>query len=418
MTDIHERFDSPIGDAHPLYTRRSFLGVAGAVAATAMLSSCGVKGVASKAPEGSAYSTEWWRKQRKTGRFVMANWPLYIDRDPNDKSRSPSLGRFTQETGITVDYREVIQDWPTFLGQIEPSLAAGQPTGYDMVVCSNDEYLQDLIRGRWLIPLDHTRLPNFFKYAGADYKNPNYDPGNRYTVPWESGIQGIAYDPRRTGRKITSWQDLCDPRFKGKIGMLGNPEDIGNVGMLAVGIDPASSTQQDWKKALLWLQAQKNAGIVRSYYTSDYIGPLSRGDLWIAMAYSGDIYQANLAGAHLDFIIPKEGAMYFTANLCILVGAAHPLDALMYANYVFEPRAASMMAEGIEYIPPVPAAQSFIEADARAATGADAQRLEMLAHSPLVFPSKKDYSLLHRPALLTQAKQNLWNTTFEAIYMS
>ena len=71
-----------------------------------------------------------------------------------------------------------------------------------------------------MVPLDHARLPNFSRYAGGSIKNPTHDPGNRYTVVWQSGITAIGYDPRLTCREITSVHDLFDPAFKGKVGML------------------------------------------------------------------------------------------------------------------------------------------------------------------------------------------------------
>ena len=106
-----------------------------------------------------------------------------------------------------------------------------------------------MIANRWLIPLDHSRIPNFARYAGPIARHPVFDPKNRYTVTWQAGITGIGYDPRMTGREITSVKDLWDPAFKGKVGMMSDDTELGSVGMLALGIDPAKSTPADWKRA-------------------------------------------------------------------------------------------------------------------------------------------------------------------------
>ena len=96
-----------------------------------------------------------------------------------------------------------------------------------------------------------------------------------------------------TGREITSVKDLWDPAFKGKVGMMADDTELGSVGMLALGIDPAKSTPADWKRAADLLRKQRDEGIVRQYYDQSYIKALEDGDTWISQAWSGDIFQAN-----------------------------------------------------------------------------------------------------------------------------
>jgi spermidine/putrescine transport system substrate-binding protein len=285
------------------------------------------------------------------------------------------------------------------------------------MIITNGLYLDRLKRGGWLVPLDHGKLPNFFKYAASKYKNPSFDPRNTYTVPWQSGFTGIGYNPKLTGREITSFEDLFDPKFKGKIGMFADNQDMPNLALAGMGINPETSTEADWRKAASKLHAQKP--LVRKYYEQDYIQPLSRGDIWISMAWSGDIFQANQSGApNLKFVLPKEGGVIWTDNLVIPKGAGHPLDAITYANYVFDPTAAAMMAEGINYITPVPAAKLKIESDAGKATGSDKKTLDYLASSPLIFPTQAEYQLAHRYRALTPAEEKVWNGLFEPIYQS
>ena len=189
----------------------------------------------------------FWAQQRKAGVLDWANWPLYID---TLTRRPPSIDLFTKQTGIEVNYRAVIQDNPSFFAQISPVLAAGQSIGYDLIVISDGWELTQLIQNRWLIPLDQSRMPNFHRYAGSIARDPPFDPGNRYSASWQSGLTGIAYDPRMTGREITSVKDLWDPAFKGKVGMMADDTELGAVGMLALGIDDQTkSTPDDWRRA-------------------------------------------------------------------------------------------------------------------------------------------------------------------------
>jgi spermidine/putrescine transport system substrate-binding protein len=236
-------------------------------------------------------------------------------------------------------------------------------------------------------------------------------------MAWQSGITGIGYDPRRVGKKITSWQDLLDPKLKGKIGMFGDTEDLPCSALVAIGVNPETSTESDWRKAAAWLKRQQP--LVRKYYEQDYIDPLSKGDLWASMAWSGDVFQANASGAHLEFVVPKEGAVIWTDNMCIPAHAAHPVDAMIYMDFVYQPGIAAMIADYVNYITPVTATQKIFEQDARDATSkSDRQYYQELSTSPMIFPSPSDYGRLHRYRVLTKDEEKVWDSIFEPIYQS
>lgn len=405
------------GLTQPRLSRRGFLQAGGLAALAAGLAACGVSG-AKKGPSGAAATRaakSFWDKQHKAGTLDFANWPLYID--VGKGGDHPSLDLFTQQTGIKVTYREVIQDDDSFFGKIQPVLQAGQGTGYDLMVITNGIYLDKLKELNYLVPLDQSRMKNFYANASSLVKDPSYDPGNTYTMAWQSGMTGIGYNPKLVGHKITSWQDLQDPKLKGKIGMFGDNQDLPNCALLAVGVNPEKSTEADWHKAADWLKRQQP--LVRKYYDQGYIDALSRGDIWAGTAWSGDIFQANASGASgLEFVIPDEGAVIWTDNMCIPMHAAHPLDAMIYMDFVYQPKIAAMLAEYINYITPVPAAQPVIEQDAANASGKDKASLDYLAHSPLIFPKQSDFSKLHRYRVLTASEEKTWDDIFQPIYQS
>lgn len=402
------------GLTQPRLSRRGFLQAGGATALAAALAACGVSG-ANKGPTGSAASKaakSFWDQQKKTGSLVFANWPYYID--TNGKNSHPSLDLFTQRTGIDVTYKEVINDTGEFFGKVQPELAAGQATGYDIMVITNGLYLDKLKELNFLIPLDQSRMKNFYAHATDLAKDPSYDKGNQFTMPWQSGMTGIGYDPKKVGHKITSWQDLQDPKLKGKIGMFGDNQDLPSIGLLAVGVSPEESTEADWHKAADWLKRQQP--LVRSYYGQPYLGALKRGDIWASMAYSGDIYQANLGGGSLEFVVPDEGAVLWTDNMCIPKHAAHPLDAMIYMDFVYQPEIAAMLAEWINYITPVNGVQPVIKQDAAKASGSNRADLNYLAHSPLIFPPPAEFQKLHSYRVLSTDEEKTWNDIFEPIY--
>ena len=312
------------------FSRRRFVRAGATAAAVAgfgsALSACGIAGTRDTgAPAGFDWAS-WWARQQKHGVLDWANWPLYID---TSHGSHPSLELFTKQTGIQVNYKPVIQDNASFFSQISPVLQEKQGIGYDLIVITDGWELTQMIANSWLIPLDHSRIPNFARYAGPIARHPVFDPKNRYTVTWQAGITGIGYDPRMTGREITSVKDLWDPAFKGKVGMMSDNTELGSVGMLALGIDPAKSTPADWKRAATLLTKQRDEGIVRQYYDQSYIKALEDGDTWITQAWSGDIFQANYSGfGHLKFVIPKEGGMLWHDNCMIPLHAQNPVDAL------------------------------------------------------------------------------------------
>jgi spermidine/putrescine transport system substrate-binding protein len=409
------------GLTQPRVSRRAALKFGGLSALGLALSACSIAG-SPKSELGLNAArkkiTEFWAQHAKpAGQLNFANWPLYIDVNPKNKSDHPSIDEFTKKTGIKVKYNEVIQQVDTYFGKIQPELASNQGTGYDLMVITNGRYLDQLIELDYLIPLDQNAMANFYANASDLAKNPSFDRGNVFTMPWQSGITGIGYNPKKLGRDITSWQDLQDPSLSGKIGMFGDTEDMPGCALLAVGVNPENSTEADWKKAAAWLKKQQP--LVRKYYEQDYIDPLSKGDIYATMAWSGDIFQANASGADLKFVVPKEGALVWSDNMCIPAHAAHPRDAMTYMDFVYQPEIGAMIADYVNYITPVATAKQVFQKEAREATSKDDKEYyTTLSTSPLIFPTAADFAKLHRYRVLTKAEQTVWNNIFEPIYQS
>jgi spermidine/putrescine transport system substrate-binding protein len=388
---------------------RAGAGALGVFALAPALSACGVAGTAASAKKSKQFDWQaWWSKQKPTTQLVFANWPYYLDTDHNGKDH-PSLDMFTKATGIHVTYKEVIQNNAPFYAQIAPVLQAGQSTGYDIIVITNGWQLTQLLTNGWLIPLWTEKLPNFQKYASPSVKNPSYDPNSKYSVVWQSGFTGIGYNPKLTGREITSVNDLWDPKFRGHIGMMSDNTELGSVALLKLGIDPATSKPSDWAKAVTILNQQKP--LVRQYYDQSYITALQNGDVWISQAWSGDIYQANLKGyKDLKFVVPDEGVMYWHDNMMIPLHAQNPLSALAWMNFYYTPKVAGVVEDWVNYICPVPGAQQYIRSVIKDPAVAD---------SPLVFPTQSEYAKAHDYyTFKNYADYTRWNNTFNPIIQS
>jgi spermidine/putrescine transport system substrate-binding protein len=396
------------------------IGLAGLLAACEKGGSGGPAGKASKAPNADVGNASWWAKQPLTKKLNFANWPYYID---TVNGKHPSLERFTELTGIRVAYSEPINANVPFYAKLRTSLQAGRYTGFDLVVMTNNSPpLGYLIELGWLIPLDRSMMANFGKYAGPLVKNPWWDPGNKYTMAWQSGWAAIAYNTSAIQEPIDSVQALFDPKFKGKVGMLADPQELGSLGLLAIGVNPASSTYEDWKKAAAKLKAQKDAGIVRQYYDASYITALKNGDITLSQCYSGDIFQANLNSQYktLKLVIPREGAMFWTDNMCIPLYAENPKAAMTLMDYYYDPQVQAVVEYYNNYVCPVPdAKQVLLHAEGWAAKVlAETEKSfaispKTTAESALVFPDARIESLSRAyRSYKSQEELNAWNSLF------
>jgi spermidine/putrescine transport system substrate-binding protein len=386
-------------------TRRDLLrrvGVgAGAVSVSAWMAACGIGSEA----ERSAGEDEGLTTTKKTGELDFANWPAYIDKK---KGESPTLIQFETQTGINVTYTENINDNASFYAKIREPLSNGEPTGYDIVVLT-DWMIAKMINFGYLEELDHSRLPQFEANAADLYKDPTYDPGNAHSVPWASGITGLAYNEELTGRPVTSVNDLFSEEFKGKVGMFLEMRDTMNLTMLGMGIKPVDATLEDAQATQEKLLQQIEDGIVRQYYGNDYVGPLANGDLAVCIAWSGDVIGKTLgANSPIKFAVPDEGGMLWVDNMAIPQNAEHPIDAHEMMDFVYDPEIAAQMCAWINYITPVTEAKEIM-------LNADDAYTRSVAKSPLVFPTPEMEENLYNYTNLSPEEEREWNQLFDEV---
>jgi spermidine/putrescine transport system substrate-binding protein len=429
-----ERQEAPMdpslwrGLSQPRLSRRQVLASAGtgagAMGLAAFLAACGVKGNAApsgSSPAGGVGTEAWWAKQQLHHTVNFANWPYYLD---VLNGKHPSLQHFEQTSGINVNYTEPINDNVSFYAKIRPSLAAQQYTGFDIIVMTNNtpNALGYLLQNHWLIPLDQSMMKNFYKNAGPLVKNPAWDRGNKYTMAWQSGYTTVAYNSSVIKNAGNSVDILFDKKYAGKIGMMSDVYELGSIGMLALGIDPATSTESDWAKAAKKLQQQKSDGIVRAYYDQSYIGHFKNGDTVVTQAWSGDIFQANLNSKYADLkmMVPEQGMMFWTDNMCIPLYAQNPKDAMTVMDYYYDPQAQAVVEYYNDYVCPVPAAKEVLLNP----TGWAQQALKDLkpeiglptsvtANAPTVFPTEEYLKQARNYRTYKNAEEvKAWNDLF------
>ena len=351
-----------------------------------------------------------------SGTLNFTNWPLYIDQD--DDGNSPTIQQFEEEFDIDVTYSEAIQDNTSFFATIQPQLEAGQDPGHDIIVMT-DWMIGNMAELGYLEPIDVERdVPNFVANADPVYLDRSYDPGNQYSVPYQSGITGIGYNPELVDEEITSLSQLFDPAFIekycGQIGMFSEMRDVMSFALLYNGVIPEEATLEDVEAAQQTLLEQ--ADCVRGYYGNEYADDLANGSLAITMAWSGDVFQLQFDNPDLQFVVPEEGGILWTDNMAIPKGAAHPNDALAMMNYLYQPEVAAQVADYVNYITPVPGAKDlFLQWADEAEDPEDAEYYRTLAESPLVFPTEDMLSRLYSYKVLDEEEERAWNELFQEV---
>jgi len=335
-------------------TRRALLRRAAASGAflsvPGILAACG--GSSSKSSSSGSDHT-----LAKTLRF--SNWTLYIDVNEKTK-RHPTLDMFKKKTGVTVNYVEDINDNATYFGKIQGPLSRGQSIDRDIIVMTdNSRYPSLLIKKGWVEKLDKSAIPNFKNLQPA-LAHPDWDENRDYSLPWQSGLTGIAYNDKLTDPVLTVPDLLENPKLKGKVTLLQGVGDTMPLIMSANGDDPTKVTDASWNRAIKVVKKAVDSGQIRQFTGNDYSGPLAKGDLKAAFAWSGDVVQLTADNKHLHWNLPKEGGGIWTDNMLIPKGG-NIYTASVYMNFVYDPHIAALIEDYVNYICPVKGAKQELE---------------------------------------------------------
>jgi spermidine/putrescine transport system substrate-binding protein len=296
-------------------------------------------------------------KLAKTLRF--SNWTLYIDVDEKTK-RHPTLDMFKKKYGTTVRYIEDINDNATYFGKIQGPLSRGQSIDRDIIVMTdNSRYPSLLIKKGWVEKLDKDAIPNIKNLQPA-LAHPGWDQDREYSLPWQSGLTGIAYNDKLTDPVLTVPDLLENPKLKGKVTLLSGVGDTMPLIMFANGDDPGKVTEASWDRAIKRVRKAVDSGQIRQFTGNDYSGPLAKGDLSACFAWSGDVVQLTADNKHLHWNVPKDGGGIWTDNMLIPKGGS-VYTASVYMNYVYDPHIAALIEDYVNYICPVKGAKEELE---------------------------------------------------------
>jgi len=324
----------------------------------------------------------------------ISNWPYYIDAD--------TVADFQDEFGISVSYTQDISGNNEFFGKIREPLSRGQSIGRDIIVLT-DWMAGRLIRLGYVQELDKANIPNWVNLR-EDLKNVAFDPGRKYSLVWQSGLTGLGYNPKLTGRELKSVNDIFDPAFAGHVTMLDEMRDTLGLVMLGMGVDPANASLDDARKAIEKIQPFVDNGHIRGFPGNDYGDDLARGDVWATVAWSGDVIQLQLDNPDLQLLLPEEGFMLWSDNAMIPIKAAHKKAAEQFMNYVYDPTHQAQIEAYVNYVTPVEGTkEAIMDID------------PALAENPLIFPDEATLAKAHIFKTLTEDEDRQFNELFQAL---
>lgn len=355
------------------FSRRAAMRGLGAAGLLAALTGCGVP--AAFVPE---YRREGQDRSARDRSVSFSNWPLYIDTDDEDENRRPTLDAFSEKTGIDVRYTEEINDNDEFFGKVSPSLMNHQETGHDLVVVS-DWMAARFVHLGWAQTMDRSAQPNVAKRLDPQLRSPAFDEGRLHTVPWQSGITGIAYNRKALGREIKSVKDLWQPDLAGKVTLFSGLDESFSLLMQGNGVDVTRWTESDFHRMCDQVESMVKKRHIRRFTGNDYTSDLSKGDVLACQAYSGDVIQLQADNPDIEFVVPEEGAELWAESMLIPNLARHKANAEALIDFYYDPEVAAKLAAAVNYVCPVPAAREVL------AASEDKETAE-LAENPLIFP--------------------------------
>lgn len=338
-------------------------------------------------PEAAA-SEPWTCPEGFEGQTLSVyNWSTYVADD--------TISNFEAACGVSVVY-------DVYGGNEEliSRLAGGNP-GYDIAVPTDHAVAEMAARGM-LQPIDLANIPNFANVS-EDLQDPDYDPGNVYSVPYQWGTIGVGYNVEKITEPITSWDQVFS--YAGPVAWLDDPRSMIGIALQILGYDANSTDPAQISEARDFLIS--NGGNVVSIAADDGQAQLERGDVDIAIEYMGDIFQlvASCECETFAFTLPAEGGNLWVDNMVILADAPNKALAEAFIDYILDPQVGADLSNYTAYASPNQAAFDAGLIDPE------------YSESPIIYPPEESREHLFTILPLENAQQ-LYNDAWDEIKIS
>ena len=222
------------------------------------------------------------------------------------------------------------------------------PGAYDLVFPS-DYCVERMIRQNILAEINFDNVPNL-EYIDPGLLNPDYDPENKYSVPFMWGTLGILYNTTMVDEEVDSWSILWNEKYANKIYMLDSIRDTMGIALAYLGYSMNTSDRAELREASDLLIAQKP--LVKAYYVDETKEKMAAGQAALALMWSGDALYAMELNEDLDYAVPREGSNIWVDPMVIPATAKNKENAEKLINFLCDPEIAQMNCEYIWYSSP------------------------------------------------------------------
>lgn len=276
---------------------------------------------------------------------VVYNWSEYIPED--------TLEKFKKETGIEVVY-STYESNETLYTKLK--LMKGE--GYDVVVPST-YYVSKMAKEGLLQKVDKSKLDNF-KNLDPDLLNKSFDPNNEYSVPYLWGSTGIGINAADIPvDSITGWQDFWNPKFKNQLLLTDDVREVFHMALRIKGYSANTTDEAQIKEAYEYLkELMPNVRVFNSDAPRE---PFLSGDVSLGMIWNGSVVQAQEDNDDIQYIYPKEGAVFWMDSFVIPAGAKHVENAHKFINFMLKAEIAKDCVDYVGYATPNKAGKALLD---------------------------------------------------------
>lgn len=324
---------------------------------------------------------------RTNGKLYVYNWGEYIDPD--------TIDMFEEETGISVVYDEFDTNETMY-----PKVAAGA-YAYD-IICPSDYMVQKMIDNDLLQELNWDNIPNAKTNIGQQYYDSaeEFDPGNKYCVPYCWGTVGILYNKTMVDDPVTSWSVLWNEKYTDNILMQDSVRDAFMVALKMNGYSMNTLNNTELEKAAADLTAQRP--LVQAYVIDEVRDKMIAGEAALGVIYSGEAIYTQRENPDLEYVIPEEGTNVWIDGWVIPKNAENVENAEKFIDFMCRPDIALMNFNYITYSTPNDAARELIEE-------------EDIKNSPIAFPDLSQYDNLETFLYLGTEGDELYNNYWKQV---
>ncbi len=376
--------------ARDAMSRRRFLGGAGALfggalVAPAVLAACGSSS-GSKAGGGSGGAKS----------VHISNWTDYI--------AAQSKKDFTRATGIELTYTEDVNDNNEYFAKVRPNLSKKRSIGSDGFVLTDWMANRMINQVKWTQPLVAAKFPNQTNLRAA-LQHPAFDPDRKSSAPWASGVAGIAYNLKTTGKDLKTIDDFL--AVGGTTTVLSEMRDTLGLFMMADGKDIKKPTLADAEPSFARIKQALADGKIDGVNGNEYVNDLGSGNLAAAFAWSGDVAQIAKSNPDIKFAVPESGGTLWSDNFMIPYTTDKADLATEFINFFYDPKNAAILTAEIQYISPVDGV-----AEELTKLGGDAAKL---VDNPLVVPTDDFLATLSIFGALDETAEEAFDKRFAEI---